>query len=61
MKIKHMGILFIAMAVIYTSVELFVETGESFNFFVPLALLIGGIHALVRKDKDKKIFTKKKA
>ncbi|MBA4601335.1 hypothetical protein [Thermoactinomyces mirandus] len=61
MKIKHMGIFFIVMAVIYTSVELLVEAGESFNFFVPLALLVGGIHALVRKDRDEKIFKKNKA
>ncbi len=57
MKIKHLGIFFMVMAVIYTTVELL--EGGSFNFFLPIALVLGGIVTIMRKDRDEKIFKKK--
>jgi hypothetical protein len=58
MKIKHFGIMMLVIAVIYALVEILTDDG-GFNFFVPLALVLAGIAALKRKDREEKIFKKK--
>ncbi|PTX46631.1 hypothetical protein C8P63_1582 [Melghirimyces profundicolus] len=60
MKIKHMGIFFLIMAFLYTLVEVVLAPDGSFNFFLPIALLTGGILSLKRKDREERIFKRKK-
>jgi hypothetical protein len=60
MKIKHFGIMMLVIAVIYALVEILTYDG-GFNFFVPFALVLAGIAALKRKDREEKIFKKKES
>ncbi|PTM54765.1 hypothetical protein [Desmospora activa] len=57
---KHLGFMMIGMAIIYTVVELLtLKQGAFFNFFIPVALVIGGISLSRGEQRDEKVFKKK--
>ncbi|MDR6227060.1 hypothetical protein [Desmospora profundinema] len=57
MKRKHLGIMFVVFAVIYTLVE--VAEGGFFNFFIPLALIGSGLMLVRGEKRNERIFGKK--